>query len=97
MTSRPDYHETTRATDSMNTEADQNPQIVSKRHECSDDLDPDNLKWPTWLSQYMEMIGRGPPTLKRFGFHTVVPSRIDVKTSCGKPCSFFGRMGFAFL
>ena len=50
MTSRPDYHETTRATDSMNTEADQNPQIVSKRHICSDDLDPDNLKWPTWPS-----------------------------------------------
>ena len=90
MKSRPDYHETTRAIVSMNREVGQNPQIVSKRNKCRDDLDPEKLKWLTWLSHI-----RGQPTLRTFGFHTVAPSRIDGKASHGKPCSFFGRMGFA--
>ena len=41
------------------------------------------------------MVFRGPPTLRKFGFHTVVPSRIDGKASHRKPCSFFGCMGWA--
>ena len=51
MKSRPDYHETTRAIVSMNKEAVQNPQIVSKRNKSSNDLDPEKLKWLIWLSQ----------------------------------------------
>ena len=42
MKSRPDYHETTRASVSMNNEAGQKPQIVSKRNRCRDDLDPES-------------------------------------------------------
>ena len=49
MKSRPDYQETTRAIASMNREAGQKPQIVSKRNKCRDDLDPEKLKWLTWL------------------------------------------------
>ena len=50
MKSRPDYHETTPATVSMNTKAGKNPQIVSRRNECRDDLDPSKLEWLVRLS-----------------------------------------------
>ena len=49
MKSRPDYQETTRAVVSMNREAGQNPQTVSKRNKCRDDLDPEKLKWLAWI------------------------------------------------
>ena len=49
MKSRLDYQETTRAIVSMSMEAGQNPQIVSTRNKCRDDLDPEKLKWLTWL------------------------------------------------
>ena len=48
--SRPDNHETTRAIVSMNKEAGQNPQIISRRNICRDDLDPEKLEWLIWLS-----------------------------------------------
>ena len=54
MKSRPDFHETTRAIVSMNREAGQNTQIALKRNKCRDDLDPEKLKWLTWLSHNWE-------------------------------------------
>ena len=50
MKSRPNYHETTRAIVSMSIVAGQNPQIVSRRNKCRDDLDPEKLEWLVWLS-----------------------------------------------
>ena len=50
MKSRPDCHETTRAIVSMNKKAGWNPQIVSRRNKCRDDLDPEKLEWLVWLS-----------------------------------------------
>ena len=50
MRSRPDYHETTRAIVSMSKEASQNPQIISRRNKCCDDLDSEKLEWLIWLS-----------------------------------------------
>ena len=50
MKNRPDHHEATRAIISMNKEAGQKPQIVSKSNECRDDLDPENREWLVWLS-----------------------------------------------
>ena len=44
MKSRPDYHETSRAIVSMNKEAGQNPQTISRRNRCRDDLDPQKLE-----------------------------------------------------
>ena len=49
MKSRPDYDGTTRAIVCMNRKAGQNPQIVSKRSKCRGDVDPERLKWLTWL------------------------------------------------
>ena len=43
MESRPDNDETTRATVSMNKEAGQNPQIISRMNKCRDDLDPEKV------------------------------------------------------
>ena len=34
----------------MNKAAGQNPQIISKRNKCRDDLDPEKLEWVIWLS-----------------------------------------------
>ena len=48
--SRPDYHETTRAIVSMNKEAGQNPQIISRRNRYREDLDPQNFDWLRWIS-----------------------------------------------
>ena len=50
MKSRPDCHETTRAIVSMNKEACQNPEIISRRNKCRDDLDSEKLEWLIWLS-----------------------------------------------
>ena len=95
MQSRPDFHETTRAIVSMNREAGQNPQMALKRNKSRDDLDPEKLKWLSWLSLNWEWYFAVNRHSENFGFHTVAPSRIDGKASHGKPCSFFGRMGFA--
>ena len=43
MKSRPDNDETTRATVSMNKEAGQNPQSISRMNKCRDDLDPEKV------------------------------------------------------
>ena len=50
MKSRPDYHKTARAIVGMNKEAGQNPQIISRRNKCRDDLDSEKLEWLIWLS-----------------------------------------------
>ena len=42
------FQETTRAIVSMNKEAGQNPQIISRRYKCRDDLDSEKLKWLIW-------------------------------------------------
>ena len=46
----PDYQKNTRAIVSMNKEAGQNPQIISRRIRYRDDLDPEKLEWLIWLS-----------------------------------------------
>ena len=51
MKGRPDCHETTRAIVSMNKQAGQNPQIISRINKCRDDLDPEKLNWLISLSQ----------------------------------------------
>ena len=43
MKSRPDNDETTRVTVSMNKEAGQNPQIISRMNKCRDELDPEKV------------------------------------------------------
>ena len=47
--SRPDYHQTTRATVSMNIEASQ-IQESKRRHNYREDLDPKKFDWLIWLS-----------------------------------------------
>ena len=80
--SRTDYHETSRAIVSMNREAGQNPEIVSKGNKCRDDLYPEKIERFVWLP-YLEMEFRGQPTFRKFGFHTVAISRIDRQPSHG--------------
>ena len=46
---RPDYHQTTRAIVSTNTEAGQ-VQESNRRHNYREDLDPKKLDWLVWLS-----------------------------------------------